>query len=310
MKPLLKKFKPGQHLFYEKDRSRELYIIQTGSIQVYRKLGLRQINLAVLGKGAVVGEMSLIDGKPRSASAKAVENSSVIIINADILQKKIKGVPLWYISLIKMISHKIRTANMRLSHTDSRSQSISAILSLFYLFESKSQDSFVTADIKNWLIQLLGITHQRISGVFEHLHTFSLIRFEENYVSLRNKEEFREYCDFLRIMVRKQAQKTVDCSALLRSVCADFVQVYKELKDPAHDIEIPEEEFLNTFSQPDTRYLLSEHIDTLCNFEMLFCKRNPLQWEKDSAQYHVKLLNPGWLHMYLIKKHLIKYSTL
>jgi CRP/FNR family transcriptional regulator, cyclic AMP receptor protein len=114
MQPFTKTFKAGAHLFHENDHSRELYIVQAGTIKVFRQIGTREVELALMEKGSVFGEMALIDGKPRSASARAVSDAIVAIIDAQSFESKIRGVPPWYLSIIKIISSKIRKANKHL----------------------------------------------------------------------------------------------------------------------------------------------------------------------------------------------------
>ena len=88
MKPLLKKYKAGTILFHENDHSRELYIIQTGKVKIYRMIGKHEMQLTVLGEGSVLGEMALIDGEPRSASAKVIEDSDLIQLDSETLMKR------------------------------------------------------------------------------------------------------------------------------------------------------------------------------------------------------------------------------
>ncbi|MFW6221645.1 MAG: cyclic nucleotide-binding domain-containing protein [Fibrobacterota bacterium] len=66
----IKPTKKGTHLFHDNDFSRELYTIQSGAISVYRAISNRGIQLAVLKKGSVLEEITLIYSKPRSASAR------------------------------------------------------------------------------------------------------------------------------------------------------------------------------------------------------------------------------------------------
>ncbi len=61
-----------QTLFEEGDASPSCYVILDGKIEVYLKLpNGRQERVAVLGSGALVGHMALIDNQPRSATCKA-----------------------------------------------------------------------------------------------------------------------------------------------------------------------------------------------------------------------------------------------
>jgi CRP/FNR family transcriptional regulator, cyclic AMP receptor protein len=71
-------------LFAEKDPGGGFYMIFSGSVKIYTTgtNGEEKI-LTICKTGENFGEMSLIDGKPRSASAKTLEDSTLITITGD-----------------------------------------------------------------------------------------------------------------------------------------------------------------------------------------------------------------------------------
>jgi len=77
----------GRKLFDEGDEGREAYLISEGQVEVYRVRGGREEVIATLGRGEVIGEMSLIDGLPRAASARTRPGTSLVAISQDDLQK-------------------------------------------------------------------------------------------------------------------------------------------------------------------------------------------------------------------------------
>jgi len=76
-----KQLQPGKILFHEGDAGNEAFLIMSGSIEIYRVNGGDQQSLATLGRGEILGEMSLIDKQPRMASARAIEPTEVTIIS-------------------------------------------------------------------------------------------------------------------------------------------------------------------------------------------------------------------------------------
>ena len=76
-------YEAEENLFYEKDKPDGFYLVLSGSIQIYifsGKPGEPPKILKKLTVGEHVGEMSLIDGKPRSASVKALEASELLFL--------------------------------------------------------------------------------------------------------------------------------------------------------------------------------------------------------------------------------------
>jgi|GEM_PF-2418181 cAMP-binding proteins - catabolite gene activator and regulatory subunit of cAMP-dependent protein kinases len=212
MQPFVKTYKKGITLFHENDHTRELYLIQSGSVKVYRKISNREIELAVLKKGAVLGEMALIDGKPRSASAVACDDCSVILIDADTFHDKISGVPQWFMSVIRTTSEKIRKANSRLESAYQQSHGLHIILALKYFFarSSASIDGKKSLDSKlalRQLTQFLCTTHQRIMTVLEFLQKSGLVEIKDNHLLLQSSTGMDDYCLFLRLLGRKAFDK-------------------------------------------------------------------------------------------------------
>lgn len=228
MKPFKKSIKAGMHLFRENDRSRELYIIQSGVVKVYRTTGGKEVELAQLQKGAVIGEMALIDGKPRCASAKATDTCEVIIIDAETFHEKIKGVPAWFISIIRMTSQKIRQANHRLQSISNEHLSAKIILALHHYFQrfDHSNNGLSIKQTKHHLIELLGITYQNVLTTFDFLHTHHFIEIKENAIFCKANAIMQDYCDYLRLLIRNQLANLGQISPELQKLSGTVIARY------------------------------------------------------------------------------------
>jgi CRP/FNR family cyclic AMP-dependent transcriptional regulator len=77
----------GDVLFRQGEEADGLYVVAAGSIGVYTRLpGGREVEIAVLGAGEVVGELALVDGGTRAATVRAVEPTAVLFFGrADFL---------------------------------------------------------------------------------------------------------------------------------------------------------------------------------------------------------------------------------
>ena len=75
-------------LFEEGDSGDEAYLIAQGTVEIFRRAGNREESIAVLGRGEVIGEMSLIDRSPRMASARASQDTQLIVISQDDLSHR------------------------------------------------------------------------------------------------------------------------------------------------------------------------------------------------------------------------------
>lgn len=76
-------FPAGTLVFREKEPGSEMFVIQSGSVEVIKHLGEpSETNLAVLGANDFFGEMAIIECVARSASVRAVKSTQVLRIRA------------------------------------------------------------------------------------------------------------------------------------------------------------------------------------------------------------------------------------
>lgn len=73
----------GDILFYEGDRSNEIYFIQHGAVEICKSGSTRQecFVIATGEEGETVGELAFLDGSPRSALVRAAEDANLIILD-------------------------------------------------------------------------------------------------------------------------------------------------------------------------------------------------------------------------------------
>jgi len=71
----LQQFEPGQVIIRENTPGDSAYIILSGRVEVTKRIEGQPVVLVRLGPGSIFGEMSLLDGSPRSATATAMETT-------------------------------------------------------------------------------------------------------------------------------------------------------------------------------------------------------------------------------------------
>jgi CRP-like cAMP-binding protein len=68
-------------LFAEGEPGEELFIIQKGSVKVTKIVDMNEVMLAMLKAGDIVGEMAILEGKPRAACVIAYEDCEVMVVS-------------------------------------------------------------------------------------------------------------------------------------------------------------------------------------------------------------------------------------
>ncbi len=102
---------PGEYIFYQGDPGIGLYIIREGSVEIYREdeKGEEKIKLATFEKGDFFGELAMVDGEKRSASAIAASDTRVAVIFKPDLDEFIEKYPKKGIRILQGIAQIIAT---------------------------------------------------------------------------------------------------------------------------------------------------------------------------------------------------------
>lgn len=104
----LQRFKAGETLFREGDEGDCLHLVRVGSLTISRTIGGRDIVLSYVPAGNYVGEMAVIGGSKRSATAKAAVATETIRVERDAFRKLMNQNPLLRAKLAQEV--KQRTA--------------------------------------------------------------------------------------------------------------------------------------------------------------------------------------------------------
>ncbi|HEU0090503.1 MAG TPA: DUF1003 domain-containing protein [Vicinamibacteria bacterium] len=117
----------GQVLFNYGEPGDCLYVIRSGKAEVFFKddTGTR-IVLEVAGSGDVVGELSLLDGGPRTASVVVTETLEALRLDRGDLDQFLRTHPAAAIDLMSSMGRRLRVSAERLRHTASRNVNVEA----------------------------------------------------------------------------------------------------------------------------------------------------------------------------------------
>ena len=94
-------------IFQEGDQAQELFVIRSGQVRI--QLGNR--TLSELSTDEVFGEMALIDGEPRSASAVAVTDVEVVPVSEKRFLFMVGQTPYFALKLMRVMAQRLRVTN-------------------------------------------------------------------------------------------------------------------------------------------------------------------------------------------------------
>jgi CRP-like cAMP-binding protein len=111
-----REFPRGTVLFREGEPGREMYVVQHGRVTVSKKVGEVEKILAAMGPGEFLGEMSILNNRPRSATATCAEDSKLLVIDAKTFEAMIRGNAEIAIRMIKKLADRVAEANEQIEN--------------------------------------------------------------------------------------------------------------------------------------------------------------------------------------------------
>jgi CRP-like cAMP-binding protein len=104
-------FPKGHYVFKEGEPAPFAYLIEAGTVEVFKEIDGKQISLAKLGAGEIFGEMGLITDDARAASVKALVDCHVIVIDRRMFKEKLASSDPTVRAIVKMLSKRIVASN-------------------------------------------------------------------------------------------------------------------------------------------------------------------------------------------------------
>lgn len=107
---VLRKFRRGQPIFSQGDPGDSLFLVMSGRVKLFiENSDGEQLTILFCDSGSCFGEMAVLDGKVRSASAEAVELTETWIVNRNDFLDLMRRAPDIAIAVITFLCSKLRT---------------------------------------------------------------------------------------------------------------------------------------------------------------------------------------------------------
>jgi CRP-like cAMP-binding protein len=108
----LRSYPAGRPLFQEGDHGGTVFVVRGGRIKIstHTPAG-REVVIALKGRGSFVGELSALDGRPRSATAVAIEPVQVLALSSESFNSFLEDHPRFAVHLLRLLAAQVRAAS-------------------------------------------------------------------------------------------------------------------------------------------------------------------------------------------------------
>ena len=195
---VLRAFPAGTRVFHEGDRSDACYIVSEGSFRVTREHSDgRAITLATLGPGEVFGELAMLDGDLRSASAEALTDGELLALPAVDVKSLLARHPEISVKLVAALVRRLRAANERISRQSFQTvpSRVAGVLSQLVAETTRGGETGEVTIRMNQadLAQLAGTSRESVSRFLADLERAGVVRSGRGRVAVLDPPKLHNY---------------------------------------------------------------------------------------------------------------------
>ena len=179
----LKTYKAGEMIFSEFEPGDTFYLIQSGRVQLMKIIGDIERTLDILQPPEMFGEMAILEGSPRSASAIALDDVKALEFNSQNFEILLMGNPQIALTLLRKFSKRIYDSKRRfmiLTLPDPQSK----IADVFLMLDETQPDIDKTSEKREFKNSVEDIAHWAGMSISETRDTLS------HFVNQRRVEIF------------------------------------------------------------------------------------------------------------------------
>ncbi len=188
-------YSSGDYLYQEGDFAEEVYVVHSGRVVVTTQVrGLQKV-LQEAGQGAVIGEAALIVGRRREASAAALEDSQVLVIESKTFEAMARTNPEIAVRLIRKLARRLDRATRdtkTLLYRDSAARMASYLLDWADATPPSTESIAAT----------LGLRPGEVDELLTRFVGAGLLKDVEGAPQVADPEELRRYLVFLDLRER------------------------------------------------------------------------------------------------------------
>jgi CRP/FNR family cyclic AMP-dependent transcriptional regulator len=193
-------FEAGRNVLTIEQPGEAVYIILHGTVKIHIEQGERDVILAILGSGDMLGEMSLIDSVGRSASAVTLESSLLLWMDKVTFNYILDNFPPVARNLVKIMSARVRLSDQliqALATLDVNGRVARQLLAFAekYGQEKNSETQISIVLTQSDIADLVGASRKRVNQTMVSFKEQGLIDTDtEGRIAIKDSEGLARFC--------------------------------------------------------------------------------------------------------------------
>jgi len=185
-------YEDGEVIVREEDPAARFFLIKSGKVKIsLRGHEGREVTLTYLGAGDFFGEMGILDGEPRSATATAAERTAALVGDHDDFLRKLEEHPQIALHLLVTMSKRLRQADERiedLSFLDVQGRVAGLLLDLAQKEGTETEVGVVVplAYTRQELANMVSTSRETLTRVLKSFERLGFIKLGRGKVMITN----------------------------------------------------------------------------------------------------------------------------
>lgn len=187
----------GTTVFRQGDPGGSMYVIRAGKVRVLKEAHGRQRVVTTLGPGDFFGEMAVVMGRPRTATAEVLEEAELLKVPAAKLEEMVAQSGEVAIRLIRHLAERIENANRFIDLLLEDDMTARVILELQRILEQANGSA--APDVTDADLALaIGVDQSDVRAALRRLTRVGVVEVSACFVLIKDVQRLNEFLDFIR----------------------------------------------------------------------------------------------------------------
>ena len=120
------KFKAGEVIIHEGEENRDLYILSEGTLEVSVQDKSKKIVVSEIASPEILGEISFLNGSPRTATVSAKTDVEIFILSYEKVQQELSDIPTWFKMVLLAFTNRMKSCDVTIKEYDQKVKQLEA----------------------------------------------------------------------------------------------------------------------------------------------------------------------------------------
>ena len=183
---IIRTYPAGMILFRENDIGTVMYLVLSGAIKVFTSNSQGEVKiLSIITKGESLGELSLLDGKPRSATAQVIEDATLMSLTEKKFNELLASDHRIALGIIRQLTTRLRETNRQvhdLTYLSAKQRILKSLLQQASAYGYRRSDLIQMRLRINYeeLAQMAGVTKASLFNVLGELQDKKVLSYVQD----------------------------------------------------------------------------------------------------------------------------------